>query len=112
MRRVLVTGANKGIGRALVEAILREHDDTFVWLGSRDRGRGDAAREGLLRASPGWAERVGVLELDVASDASVSAAARTVAEHHADEPTPLYGVVSNAGIGVGMSDLRAVLEVN
>ena len=40
MRRILVTGANKGIGLALVEAILAQHADTFVYLGARDAGRG------------------------------------------------------------------------
>ena len=35
-----------------------------------------------------------------------------MAERHAGEPSPLHAVVSNAGIGIGMSDLRAVLEVN
>ena len=35
MRRVLVTGANKGIGRAIAQAILEHADDTFVYLGSR-----------------------------------------------------------------------------
>lgn len=44
MRRILVTGPNKGIGLAIVEAILSEHDDTFVFLGSRDPGRGEVAR--------------------------------------------------------------------
>jgi len=32
MRRILVTGANKGIGLAIVTAILSEHDDTVVLL--------------------------------------------------------------------------------
>ncbi len=42
MRRILVTGANKGIGLAIARAILEEHDDTFVYLGSRDADRGRA----------------------------------------------------------------------
>jgi NAD(P)-dependent dehydrogenase (short-subunit alcohol dehydrogenase family) len=32
----VIAGANKGIGLAIVQAILEEHDDTFVHLGSRD----------------------------------------------------------------------------
>ena len=111
MRRILVTGANKGIGLAIVTAILDEHDDTFVFLGSRDEGRGQAAREGLLKDHPAWGDRVQVVELDVSSDASVSAAAARV-RSTAEGATPLYAVVNNAGIGLGVVDLRAVLEVN
>lgn len=112
MRRILVTGANKGIGLAIVTAILEEHDDTFVLLGSRDLGRGRTTREGLVAAHPTWSDRVEVLELDVASDASVSAAARRVAERFEGDATPLQAVVNNAGIGLGASDLETVLGVN
>ncbi|MEM9461744.1 MAG: SDR family NAD(P)-dependent oxidoreductase [Myxococcota bacterium] len=112
MRRVLVTGANKGIGLAIVTAILEEHDDTFAFLGSRDPGRGQAACEGLVAAHPAWSDRLEVLELDVSSDASVGAAAERVRAAVGDEATPLYGIVNNAGIGLGAHDLRAMLEVN
>ena len=53
MRRIVVTGANKGIGLAIVEAILTEHADTFVYLGSRDEGRGRAAVAALTRSLSG-----------------------------------------------------------
>lgn len=106
MRRILVTGANKGIGLALVEGILREQSDTFVFVGSRDRERGEAARRGLVEAHPQWAERVQVVELDVTSEVSVQAAARAVGEE------PLYGVVNNAGIGRAAGGLAAILDVN
>lgn len=112
MRRVLVTGGNKGIGLAIVTAILDEHDDTLVYLGSRDPGRGRAAREGLLAEHPDWSERVRVVELDVSSDDSVTAAARWVASANEGDVTPLHGLVNNAGIGLGNADLRTVLEVN
>ncbi len=99
MRRVLVTGANKGIGFAIVEAILNEHPDTFVYLGSRDHARGEEARAKLGdRAS-----RVEVLALDVASDASAQAAAKKVES--------LYAIVNNAGIGSG-NTLEATLKTN
>ena len=76
MRRILVTGANKGIGFAIAERILEEADDTFVFLGSRDRGRGDAAVERLRQAGAGRADRIQAVEIDVASDESVDLAAR------------------------------------
>ena len=80
VRRVLVTGANKGIGRAICAKLLSEYDDTFVLLGSRSSARGDAAREAILENTKLKPERIEVLELDVTSDESVGAAAGHVAE--------------------------------
>ncbi|MBX3229626.1 MAG: SDR family NAD(P)-dependent oxidoreductase [Labilithrix sp.] len=101
MRRILVTGANKGIGLAIAKAILEEHADTFVYLGSRDPERGRAAAASLEK--PG---RVEPLELDVGAAGSVTAAPARLAGAR------LYGVVNNAGIGSSAGDLAAVLAVN
>jgi NAD(P)-dependent dehydrogenase (short-subunit alcohol dehydrogenase family) len=111
MRRVLVTGANKGIGLAIVTAILIEHEDTFVLVGSRSSERGEAARRTLIDEHPAWAERLDVLVLDVASDASVAAAATDIRQRFPDETTPLYGLVNNAGVS-GDCELRDVFSVN
>lgn len=102
MRRILVTGGNKGIGLAIVEGILAQHDDTFVYLGARDRARGEAAAAGLVKEHAGWKDRIAVLALDVASDSSVSQAAAKVED--------LHGIVNNAGINT--ADLSAVLQTN
>ena len=101
VRRVLVTGANKGIGLANVAAILAAHADAFVFLGSRDRARGEAARASLGEAA---AARCEVLEIDVASDASVAAAAARVGAAGA-----LYGALLNAGVaGSGAAETFTV----
>ncbi len=110
MRRILVTGANKGIGAAIAERILEEAEDTFLFLGSRDPGRGNAAAERLKQADPDRADRIEVFEIDVASDASVEKAAQTVRDACGGEK--LYGLVNNAGIGLGNEDLATVLNVN
>ena len=100
-RRVLITGANKGIGLANVEAILSAHADAFVFLGSRDAARGDAARASL---APELAARCEVVPLDVTSDASVAAAAARVAAHG-----PLYAALLNSGVaGCGAAETMAV----
>lgn len=109
MRRILVTGANKGIGLAIVKAILEQHTDTFALLGSRDAARGQAAVQGLLAQHPDWSDRLELLELDVADGASVSRAAQQVAGKFGGES--LYGIVNNAGL-VTEKDLAAVLNVN
>jgi len=110
VRRILVTGANKGIGRAIAEAILAQHADTFVFLGSRDLERGRATAEGLVRSHAEWRPRIEVVALDVADAGSVAEAGRRVAETLRGDK--LYGLVNNAGIGSSAGDLAAVLEVN
>lgn len=112
MRRVLVTGGNKGIGRAIVAAILERDEDTFVFLGSRDEARGHAARDELVAAHGNWADRLRVVGLDVSDDASVQAATKAVAEAAPGESAPLYGIVNNAGVHGGAGDLAKVLDVN
>lgn len=110
-QRILVTGANKGIGFATVQTILEGGDNRFVFLGSRSKQRGEAAVENLLDDHPEFEGRVQLLQLDVADDASVEAAAGQVAGQF-DEDAPLYGVVNNAGIGLGSADMQKVLDVN
>jgi NAD(P)-dependent dehydrogenase (short-subunit alcohol dehydrogenase family) len=112
MKRILVTGANKGIGLATVTAILSQHDDTSVILGSRNLARGQDAVDALLRNHADWAPRLEVLELDVSSDSSVEQAAAKLQTNAFSEYLPLYAIVNNAGIGVGASDLLSVLQVN
>ena len=48
MKKILVTGGNKGIGLAIVKLLLRDFSDTFLLLGSRDVARGQAAVKELL----------------------------------------------------------------
>lgn len=110
MRRILVTGANKGIGLAIVEAILSEHADTFVYLGSRDVKRGRDAAAGLERAHPELKSRLEVVSIDVGDDASVAQASRRVGESLRSER--LYALVNNAGIGGGPNDHAAVFGTN
>ena len=52
LRKVLVTGANKGIGKRIATRILTDIDDSFVYLGARDAGRGAAAVADILAAHP------------------------------------------------------------
>ena len=108
-RRVLITGANKGIGKATVEGALDHDDDVHVLLGSRNMSRGEDARAEIIERHPEWAERLEVVQINVSDDESVEAAAKTVANDYGK--ASLYGIVNNAGIGQS-NDMRAILEVN
>ncbi len=102
---VVVTGASSGIGAALVELLAREGYAAFAGV----RSDADAASVAALHPN------VRALCLDVADQASIEAAARTVAE----SGLALRGVVCNAGIAVAgpleylpVDELRRQFEVN
>lgn len=99
-RRVLVTGANKGIGRALCAAVLEQHPDVHVLLGSRDTARGKQAIKSIIESTPSAAGRLEMLTIDVSDPALVAAAAKEVASRYGSE-APLFAVCNNAGIGFG-----------
>eukprot|EP00545_Synedropsis_sp_CCMP1620_P003376 CAMPEP_0119006594 /NCGR_PEP_ID=MMETSP1176-20130426/2396_1 /TAXON_ID=265551 /ORGANISM="Synedropsis recta cf, Strain CCMP1620" /LENGTH=269 /DNA_ID=CAMNT_0006958527 /DNA_START=109 /DNA_END=918 /DNA_ORIENTATION=- len=96
MKRVVVSGGNKGIGKAICQLLLEKHPDVHVILGSRDVGRGEQALQDLKKAVPGCEGRLEMVELDTSSDDSVKKAADTVGG-------PLYGIINNAGIGFGQA---------
>ena len=84
----LITGANKGIGRATAEQLASR--GMIVLIGARDTGRGDEAAA-RLRSAGGDAH---ALTLDVTDQASVQAAAKQVEERFGR----LDILVNNAGI--------------
>ena len=99
--RVLVTGGTRGIGRAIVEAIVARGKDHVVYLGCRDIRAGTA-----LAAALGGT--IVPLELDVTDRASITAAAATVAA----SGQLLDAVVCNAGVMLERDggDLAATVE--
>lgn len=111
-RRVLITGANKGIGLATVSAILSSYEDVTVLLGARDADRGHAAIASLCTLHPDAKTRVEFLPIDVCDPVSVDSAAQSVLAKYPDDPTPVYAVVNNAGSGFGSDDLGSAVDVN
>jgi len=107
LRRVLITGANRGIGLFLTQHILRGHPDVFVFLGARSKEKGKGALETLPSEHLG---RVEVLEIDVGNDSSVKNAAKEIETKFPDEKHPLFGLVNNAGVnGV---DTKQTMNIN
>lgn len=109
VRRVLITGSNKGIGLAIVGRCLRDHKDTHCIIACRSAERGMRAIASLSKDDPSWSARLSLLEMDTASDASVSAAAATLTAR-LESDNQLFAIVNNAGIATG--SLRQILETN
>ena len=103
MTSVLITGASRGIGRAAALRLDRKGFDVIAGVRSEEAGRALAGEA---------SDRLRVVQIDVADEASVRAAAATVGDR-------LDVLVNNAGIAVGgviealpLADLRHQLEVN
>lgn len=92
-RIVLVTGANKGIGREIARQMATQGHS--IWLGCRDESRGRQA-EADLRAE---GHDVQFVQIDVTDAASVSAAVTHI-EAASDR---LDVLVNNVGIGGGLA---------
>ena len=109
MKRVLITGANSGIGRAT--AILLSARGYQVFAAMRDLGKAEKLLEGA-KAAGGEVQPVA---LDVSDDASVQQAMKEI-----DRAAGGVDVlVNNAGIGynaavedVDIPEARAVMETN
>jgi len=110
MKRILVTGANKGIGLAIVTKLLQDFPDTHLLLGSRDVGRGQKALQQVLdQVGDAAKDRVELIQLDVTSDESVKNAVEAVKAKHG-QSEPLFGLVNNAG---GSSEsARGTVDLN
>ena len=105
----LVTGANRGIGRATAEALARQ--GATVLLVCRDRASGEAAKQAIASAT-GNAK----LELFVA-DFAVQAEVHRVAAEIKAKHSRLDVLVSNAGVMllnrvVTVDDIEATFAVN
>ena len=102
--RILITGANKGLGREAARRLIEAGHE--VWVGARDPERGEAAARELGGR---------FVQIDVTDDASVAAARETIAAAGG-----LDVLVNNAGILGSVApvaettaeDLRHVYETN
>ncbi|KAL7474663.1 hypothetical protein ACHAW6_000626 [Cyclotella cf. meneghiniana] len=92
-RKILVTGANTGIGLALTKQLVKDHG-CHVYLGSRSVERGQRAVDEVKREA---GDSVELLSIDVSNPASIESAASSLSQ--ALGSSKLYAIVNNAGTG-------------
>ena len=119
MQRFFVTGANKGIGLAVVRGLLDANKVAFVFLGSRDAGRGQTAVRSLVAENPDlYSGRVEAIQIDVSDTDSVARAADVVRVRLGDgSETSSYldALINNAGMATqdfSPSAFESCMEVN
>ena len=110
-RNVLITGANKGIGREIARQLADA--GLSVWLGARDPAQGEAAAAAL---SEGGA-KVRAVHIDLLDPQSINAAAATID----GQDGRLDVLINNAGINdkrdgapskAAMEGVRRIFETN
>ncbi len=89
MQKILITGANRGIGFELTRQLLK--DDSRIFATCRAPERADALNS-LAREHP---DRVAVLQMDVNDQSSIDGAVKAVAA----KTDVLDLLINNAGIG-------------
>ncbi len=94
IKTALITGANRGIGRAIAERYAT--GGYHVIVAARDEAKAGAVVDHIRRAG-GSAEAI---ELDVSDEASIAAAAKILASRH----NHIDVLVNNAAINVNMQD--------
>lgn len=103
MKKVLITGANKGIGFETARQLLQK--GYYVFLGSRDRQRGEQAVAALKHEG---LEHVEAITIDVNNAGSVKVARETIGS----KTSVLDVLINNAGVSGGFPQtaLDASLE--
>ena len=88
-KTILVTGGNTGIGRALAELLVHEHDCRVI-ITTRNEERGKKALEEIS------SENVEMIIMDATNQNSVDACAAELKKRGIEN---LYALVNNAGVG-------------
>ena len=92
---ILITGGNRGIGKAICKGLLQQHPNVHVLLGSRNVDKGKQAADEIKEQNKSLPScSLTVIQLDVTSDSSVQAAAQMVERLGCK----LYGIVNNAAV--------------
>ena len=105
-KHILVTGGNSGIGLALCKLLIKNHS-CYVYLGSRDISKGEAALKIIFEEIPDKSDKIEVIQIDVGDDQSCKSAAKILK----DKEVKLYALVNNAGVGGG-AETDVIIDTN
>lgn len=97
-KTALVTGANSGIGLAIVKGLVAR--GCIVFMGCRSEAKAATAREEVLQLHPASSERVHPIKLDTSDLESI----QSCVKHLAEKGTKLDILVHNAGISTAPAD--------
>jgi len=110
MQRILVTGGNAGIGKALCKQLASENG-CFVYMTSRSPERGAEALASIIAEAPACEGKIEVIKMDVQQEDSVKQAAQEVQEKLGAEK--LFAIVNNAGAGLAHGiEAKQVVDTN
>ena len=112
MKRIIVTGANKGIGLGIVRRLLSEYDETFLILAARSLERVEQSASLLLNENKAWKNRLMTLKLDVELDDSIAEASEKIHSVFDGISEPIHCLINNAGVGDSYLSMQRVLDVN
>ncbi|KAK0717575.1 short chain dehydrogenase/reductase family protein [Lasiosphaeria miniovina] len=103
---VFVTGANQGLGLAIIEVAGLRYPDNVYILGSRDVGKGEEGVQQLREK--GVKARVDVVQLEVDNDEHITAAVDYVAKAYGRLNVPVNNAGMLRGVGVREDDPAAI----
>lgn len=102
MKRILVSGSNKGIGLAIVKDLLRRGDCEAI-LCSRSLENGELAKAEILAEDASFASRLTIQQLDVTNDESIAACTASLLAAYGQRS--LYALVNNAGVAFNTPEI-------
>lgn len=110
MKNVIVTGSNRGIGKAIAESFVQNGDN--VWACCR---HADQKMKDWANANSNCNRWIRIVEFDLADEQAISEGFRSILNDH----LPIDVLVNVAGIGhmglfqmMKFSDIRKIYEVN
>lgn len=100
MKSLLITGANRGIGYAIVEELLKKKYKFNIILTSRDEIKGKKSIETLLKKYPNESNHLFYHQLDIRNNENIS----TLCQFIQEKFNKIDYLINNAGVAVNKSE--------